>query len=139
MHRDVKPENILLYEGQAMVADFGIALALDRARERVTDTGYSPGTPEYMSPEQFWDTDNIDHRSDLYALGCVMYEMLAGAPPYMGSPKAVATKHLNAPIPHVRAVRAELSEAVDAALYRALAKEPADRFESGTAFLSALT
>jgi serine/threonine protein kinase len=139
VHRDVKPENILLHEGRAIVADFGIALALDRARDRVTNIGQSVGTPEYMSPEQFWDTKHIDHRSDLYSLGCVLYEMLAGEPPYSGTANELATRHLYAAIPRIRVVRPDVPAAVDAAICKALEKQRADRFDSASSMLAALT
>ena len=139
VHRDIKPENILIHEGQATVTDFGIALALDRSRERRTQHGRSLGTPEFMSPEQFWDTANIDHRSDLYSLGCVFFEMLAGEPPYRGNHNELATKHLSAPIPHICNIRPDLPELIDAALCRVLAKNRADRFDSAPSFVEALT
>jgi len=139
VHRDIKPENILIHEGQATVADFGIALALDRSRERKTQEGHSVGTPEFMSPEQFWDTANIDHRSDLYSLGCVLYEMLAGEPPYRGSRDELATQHQTAPIPHIRTIRPDLPDDVDAAICRVLAKSPLDRFDSAPSFMAALS
>src|SRR5512146_1508632 len=138
VHRDIKPENILIHEGQATVADFGIALALARSRERNTAPGRSLGTPEFMSPEQFWDTANIDHRSDLYSLGCVLFEMLAGEPPYRGNYNELATRHLSAPIPHICTMRPDLPEKVDATLCRVLAKSPADRFDSALSFMEAL-
>ncbi len=138
VHRDIKPENILLHEGQAIVADFGIALALDRARDRRTTKGNSIGTPEFMSPEQFWDTAHIDHRSDLYSLGCVLYEMLAGTPPYAGTAQELAAKHLNDPIPHITSLRSDVSVAVDAAIQKVLAKKREDRFQSARAFMMAL-
>ena len=94
VHRDIKPENLLLFGGEPMVADFGIALALDRAGEdRLTQTGYSLGTPVYMSPEQACAAPQIDGRTDIYSLGCVLYEMLAGEPPFTGpTPQAILAK-----------------------------------------------
>ncbi len=139
VHRDIKPENILIHEGQATVTDFGIALALDRSRERKTQHGRSLGTPEFMSPEQFWDTANIDHRSDLYSLGCVVFEMLGGEPPYRGNHGELATKHLSAPIPHICSIRPDLPGHIDAAICKCLAKNRVDRFDSAPSFVEALT
>ena len=138
VHRDIKPENILLYDGQATVTDFGIALALDRSHPRHTFRGISLGTPDYMSPEQFWDTEHIDHRSDIYSLGCTLYQMLTGVPPYQGARNELPTFHLSAPIPHARSIRAEIPEHVDGALCRSMAKDPAHRFQSAAEFVAAL-
>jgi len=140
IHRDIKPENILLHDGEAVVADFGIALAVGAAAgERLTGTGLALGTPLYMSPEQFLNDGAIDGRSDLFALGCVLYEMLAGEPPHMGaSPQAIAAKRLTQPIPPVRVLRETVPLAVEAALARVLAKAPADRFATGREFAAAL-
>ena len=140
IHRDIKPENILLYEGRAYVADFGIALAMNASGDRKTEPGFSPGTPEYMSPEAFWDSESIDHRSDLYGLACVLYEMLAGQPPYTApTPQALAAKHLNAAVPHIRALNDAVPLEIDAALHRALAKVPAERFDRVSDLTSALS
>ena len=108
IHRDVKPENILLHEGEAMVADFGIALAVSAAADgRLTQTGITVGTPAYMSPEQAASERTLDARSDVYSLGCVLYEMLAGEPPYTGSTaQALIAKRLVDPVPAVRRLRA---------------------------------
>jgi len=140
IHRDVKPENILLHEGEAMVADFGIALAVSAAAgARLTEAGMAVGTPEYMSPEQALSEPGLDARSDLYSLGCVLYEMLAGEPPYTGvTAQAVLAKRLVDPVPAVRRLRAAVPPAVEQALMRALAKAPADRFASVAAFVEAL-
>ena len=140
IHRDVKPENILLHEGEAMVADFGIALAVSAAAgTRLTEAGMAVGTPEYMSPEQALSEPGLDARSDLYSLGCVLYEMLAGEPPYTGvTAQAVLAKRLVDPVPAVRRLRAAVPPAVEQALMRALAKAPADRFASVAAFVEAL-
>jgi serine/threonine-protein kinase len=141
IHRDIKPENILLHEGEAVVADFGIALAVQAAGgERLTETGLSLGTPEYMSPEQASGDRDLDARTDVYALGCVLYEVLAGEPPYTGpSVQSIISKCLTDPVPHLRRVRSTVSESLDRAVRKALAKTPADRFGSAGEFAEALT
>jgi len=155
IHRDIKPENILLHEGEAMVTDFGIALALaggaagrvpvhgwvgSGAEERLTGTGISLGTPQYMSPEQAAGERTLDARSDVYSLGCVLYELLAGEPPYTGpTAQAVMAKRFTDPVPAVRRLRPTVTPTVEQALMRALARVPADRFESASAFADALT
>src|SRR5881398_3702740 len=128
VHRDIKPENIMLHQGEPMVADFGIALAVSTAgRERLTETGLSLGTPAYMSPEQASADQQVDGRTDQYSLACVVYEMLAGEPPYTGpTAQAIIAKRLSEPIPHLRTVR-DVPEAVERAVTKALAKAPADR------------
>src|SRR5207249_3398753 len=140
IHRDVKPENILLYEGEAMVADFGIALAVSAAAgERLTQTGLAVGTPAYMSPEQAVSERALDARSDVYSLGCVLYEMLAGEPTYTGATAQVLiAKRLVDPVPAVRRLRAAVPVGVEQALTKALAKVPADRWASALAFAEAL-
>jgi tRNA A-37 threonylcarbamoyl transferase component Bud32/dipeptidyl aminopeptidase/acylaminoacyl peptidase len=139
IHRDVKPENILLFQGEPMVADFGIALAASSAgQERLTETGLSLGTPAYMSPEQASAEPRLDGRSDQYSLACVVYEMLAGEPPYTGpSAQAIIAKRLSEPIPHIGTLR-KVSPGVAAALDRALSKSPADRFATAGEFAAAL-
>jgi serine/threonine-protein kinase len=139
IHRDIKPENILLYQGEPMVADFGIALAAASAgRERLTETGLSLGTPAYMSPEQASAAGKLDSRSDQYSLACVVYEMLAGEPPYTGpTAQAIIAKRFSEPVPHLSTVRT-VPAAVEAAVTRALAKAPADRFPSVADFAAAL-
>jgi hypothetical protein len=139
VHRDIKPENILLAGDQVLVADFGIAKALDgSSAEKLTETGLSLGTPGYMSPEQAAG-GRVDARSDLYALGCVLYEMLAGAPPFSGpTPQSVMARHAVDPVPPLRTVRATIPPAVEQAVLRALAKVPADRFRTGTQLAEAL-
>src|SRR2546422_653645 len=141
IHRDVKPENILLYEGEAMVADFGIALAVSAAvGERLTETGLVVGTPEYMSPEQALGERELHARSDIYSLGCVLYEMLAGEPPYTGpSAQIVIAKRLTDPVPSVRRLRDTIPPAIDGAGSKALAQAPADRFVTAAQFAEALT
>jgi eukaryotic-like serine/threonine-protein kinase len=140
IHRDIKPENVLLAGDHAFVADFGIALALDAAGdERLTRTGLSVGTPAYMSPEQA-TTGRIDGRSDLYSLGCMVYEMLAGQPPFSGStPRAVLTRHAVLAVPPLRAFRPAVPRALERVIVRSLAKRPDDRFSDGGAFAEALS
>jgi TolB-like protein/Flp pilus assembly protein TadD len=141
VHRDVKPENILLSGETVLVADFGIARAITAAGgESLTETGIAVGTPFYMSPEQAAGERQIDGRSDVYGLGCVVYEMLAGGPPFTGpSAQAIVARHALDPVPPLRTIRPELPAAVDRAVGKALAKAPADRFPTVTAFLEALT
>ncbi len=140
MHRDIKPENILLSEGHAVVADFGIALAVNSAGgERLTETGLSLGTPAYMSPEQVVAEQDLDARSDIYSLACVLYEMLAGDPPFVAStPQAVLARHVTDPVPPITTVRSSVSAPAAAAITRALGKAPVDRFDSAEAFSQAL-
>ncbi|MEN8145332.1 MAG: protein kinase [Gemmatimonadota bacterium] len=140
VHRDIKPENILLSEGYARVTDFGIARAVLTARdERLTQTGLSLGTPAYMSPEQSSE-GQIDGRSDIYSLACVLYEMLTGVPPFMaGSPLALLAKHAADPVPSLRGVRVTVPVGLDEAIVRALAKVPADRYRTAAEFAAALT
>ena len=141
IHRDIKPENILIHDGRAMVADFGIALAVSRTEggTRITETGMSLGTPHYMSPEQALGERTIDARTDVYALGCVLYEMLAGEPPFTGpSAQAIVAKVMNTMPAPVTATRPTVPASVDAAIQRALSKLPADRFRSAADFSAAL-
>ncbi len=139
IHRDIKPENILLQDGQAIVADFGIARAIEAADSvRRTEPTMGTGTPAYMSPEQLSPGAAIDGRSDIYALGCVLYEMLVGRPPYDGGTReAISAQQTAGSAPSVRAARPEVPMSVAAAIARALAPAPADRFataqELGTA------
>ena len=141
IHRDIKPENILLHDGRAMVADFGIALAVSRTEggTRITETGMSLGTPHYMSPEQALGERTIDARTDVYALGAVLYEMLVGEPPFTGpSAQAIIAKVMNtAPTP-ISAIRPTVPTHVESAVARALSKLPADRFRSAADFAAAL-
>jgi len=127
IHRDMKPENILLYEGEAMVADFGIALAAE-TDVRLTETGLTLGTPAYMSPEQSLGDEPVDRRSDVYSLACVLFEMLAGEPPFSGTTaRSVLTKRLTDPAPSVRRLRPAIPSVVNQALAAALAAVPSDR------------
>src|SRR5881275_1194984 len=132
VHRDIKPENILLSGGEAVVADFGIARALVAAgADKLTDTGLAVGTPGYMSPEQAMAEPRIDGRADTYALGCVLYEMLAGHPPFLGTTaQEILARHTLDPVPPLRTIRREVPAAVEHAVLKALAKSPADRFPS---------
>ncbi len=133
IHRDIKPENILLHEGTALVADFGIALAVSSAgRNRLTETGLSIGTPQYMSPEQAMGDRDLDSRSDIYSLGAVLYEMLVGDPPFLGSTaQAIVAKVITEKPTPITAARDTVPPGLAATVHRALAKLPADRF--GTA------
>jgi len=141
VHRDVKPGNILLQGGHAMLTDFGVARAVEEARgvRRLTDPGMAVGTPPYMSPEQAIGEAQVDARSDVYALAIVGYEMLAGAPPFGGpTVQAVVAAHL-AQIPKpLRERRPDVPGALAEAISRALAKDPADRFQTAGAFRDAL-
>ncbi|HEV8600575.1 MAG TPA: protein kinase [Gemmatimonadales bacterium] len=140
VHRDIKPENVLLQAGQALVADFGIALAVSQAGgSRMTETGMSLGTPHYMSPEQATGDRTLDARSDIYALGCITYEMLAGEPPYLGNTaQAIVAKILTETPTPVRKRRESVPRHVEAAIQMALAKLPADRFATAAEFGAAL-
>jgi TolB-like protein/Tfp pilus assembly protein PilF len=140
IHRDIKPANILLHEGHAVVADFGIARALEQAGgASITQTGVAVGTPTYMSPEQASGAQDLDGRTDIYALGCVLYQMLAGTPPYAGvTPLAVMKRHSHDPVPSVRTVRDTIPVTVEHAISRALAKVPTDRYQTAGEFASAL-
>lgn len=140
IHRDIKPENIMLHEGEAMVTDFGIALAVrEAAGERLTESGLSLGTPQYMSPEQATGGPDLTARSDLFSLGVVVYEMLTGEPPFRGrTPHAVIARLITERPAGIRTVRDAVPPGVEAAVLRALEKVPADRFPSGNAFAAAL-
>ncbi|NNK47951.1 MAG: protein kinase, partial [Gemmatimonadetes bacterium] len=140
VHRDIKPGNIMLSQGHAVIADFGIAQAVDEAGgEKLTHTGVSTGSPVYMSPEQARGSENLDGRTDIYSLGCVLYEMLAGEAPFTGGTRAsiTARKEMEA-APDLRTLRDTVPEAVDAAVRKALAKVPADRFQTAGEFGRAL-
>src|SRR3954467_14904515 len=140
IHRDIKPENILLQGGHATVADFGIALAVQQAGgQRMTQTGLSLGTPQYMSPEQALGERTIDARSDIYALAAVTYEMLTGDPPFTGSTvQAIVAKVLTEKPASLIARRERVTLAVEHAVLTALEKLPADRFASAAEFAKAL-
>ncbi|HEX9610817.1 MAG TPA: protein kinase [Gemmatimonadales bacterium] len=146
VHRDVKPENILFADGQAVLADFGVARALGAppaatvpATDVVTDAGLAVGTPEYMSPEQASGEPTLGNPSDVYSLACVVYEMLAGEPPLRGAgARATMAKHVTETPRPVRALRPEVPAGAEGALAKALAKDPAERFSSVAAFVAAL-
>jgi TolB-like protein/tRNA A-37 threonylcarbamoyl transferase component Bud32 len=140
VHRDIKPENILLSGGHALVADFGIARALSAAEdETLTMAGLVVGTPAYMAPEQITAERSIDGRADIYALACILYEMLAGVAPFAsGSVQETMAKHTLAPVPRLRELRPDVPESVERALMRAMAKLPGDRFPDARAFAQAL-
>jgi TolB-like protein/tRNA A-37 threonylcarbamoyl transferase component Bud32 len=140
IHRDIKPENILLEDGQALVADFGIARAVSAVGEgKLTSTGVSLGTPAYMSPEQGMADPNLDGRTDIYSLGCVLYEMLAGSPPFTGrTTQALIARHSLDAVPSLSVVRQTIPEEVEDVVLCALAKVPADRFSSAGEFAEAL-
>lgn len=140
VHRDIKPENILLVGGHAVVSDFGIARAIgDDTDARLTGTGLAIGTPVYMSPEQSQGAGSLDGRTDIYSLGCTLYEMLTGEPPFTGpNPMAVTARKLTEPVPPVRARRETVTASLEAALTQALARSPADRFRTAGEFAAAL-
>jgi serine/threonine protein kinase len=137
IHRDIKPENILLREGHAVVADFGIALAITAAHgDRLTETGLSLGTPAYMSPEQI-EGLAIDGRSDIYAFGCVLFEITTGQAPFEGpTPLAVAMQHQTEPPPDPRGINAEIPAAFAELILKCLAKERDERYQTADDLLS---
>src|SRR5262249_32402866 len=139
-HRDLKPENILFQAGQPVVADFGIALAVSNAGgTRVTQTGLSLGTPQYMSPEQATGDRVVDGRSDIYSLGAVTYEMLTGEPPHSApTAHAIIAKLLTEEVRPVTTLRKSVPVHADAAIRRALEKLPADRWTSAREFADVL-
>ena len=140
IHRDIKPENLLLtHDGNTLVADFGIARGLGEGDQQLTETGFAVGTPAYMSPEQASAEKVLDSRTDVYSLGAVLYEMLAGEPPFTGpTAQAIIAKRLSGPVPSLRVVRPEVPEGVDRAVRKALAPIPADRYATMTEFRAAL-
>ncbi len=140
IHRDIKPENILLQAGHALVSDFGIARAVgSTAGDRLTETGLAIGTPTYMSPEQASGEQDIDVRTDVYSLGCVLYEMLAGSPPYAGpTAQAILARKAIDPLPSLRAVRDTVPVRLEQVIAKSLAKVPADRYSSAAQFGIAL-
>ncbi|MDX1614063.1 MAG: protein kinase [Candidatus Promineifilaceae bacterium] len=141
VHRDLKPSNIMVdTEGNAFVADFGIARVVDPSVEQLTVTGAVVGTPAYMAPEQIQDQENIDHRADLYALGVIVYEMLSGQHPFeRESPIKILMAHLSERAPDIRAVKPTLPEGIGGVMQRALAKEPEQRFQTAEALVNAVS
>ena len=141
VHRDIKPENILLHEGEALVADFGIALAVSEASdERLTGTGLSLGTPYYMSPEHATGDRQVDARSDIYSLGCVLFEMLAGEPPYTGpTVQAVVARILTEPPREIKKLRESVPVALERVVAKSLSRLPADRYQTAAKFAEALS
>ena len=138
VHRDIKPDNILLSGDQVLVADFGVARAVSEVAEKLTATGMIVGTPTYMSPEQASGDKAIDGRTDIFALGCVLYEMLAGEPPFKGpNPQATLMRRFMGPPRPLRPM-VQIPEHVEAAIVRALAKDPAERFATADEFAEAL-
>ena len=140
VHRDIKPENVMLHEGEAIVTDFGIAKAVSAAGgESLTQTGLAVGTPAYMSPEQASGEKEPDGRSDVYSLGCVLYEMLTGSAPFTGTTaQALIMKRFTEPVPSVRATRSAVTAELEAVVTKALAKDPDDRFPSASEVIKAL-
>lgn len=137
VHRDIKPGNILMSDGSVLVADFGLARAISRAKssDSITRSGLTIGTPAYMSPEQAAGEATLDGRSDIYALGCVLYELLAGDPPFTASnPSALIARHVGAAVVPIRTIRPAVPRALEHALQKALEKAPADRFQSAEQF-----
>lgn len=141
IHRDVKPENVVLSPVGAVLLDFGIARAVVASgKDRLTRSGIAVGTSTYMSPEQISALQEIDHRSDLYSLGCVLFECLAGQPPFVNRNEAVVLQqHLTEPAPDLRTLRPEVPEVIAGTIARALAKTPAERWDSASAMRDALT
>jgi serine/threonine protein kinase len=140
VHRDIKPDNILLTEGNAFVTDFGIAKAtISSGESNATSSGMAVGTPLYMSPEQAAGESDVDSRTDQYALACMAFEMIAGEPPFTGTnPRMIIARHLSQAPPAIRALRSVVSEEAERVLNRALAKAPVDRFPSAMEFARAL-
>ena len=140
LHRDVKPENILLARGRALIADFGLARAIGAADyAKLTATGVIVGTVFYMSPEQLREEHDLDQRTDIYSLGCMLYEMLSGEPPFTARTLTeVASRILRAPVPDLRRLRPEVPSGVETAIARALAKARADRFTTMSEMAAAL-
>ena len=140
VHRDIKPENILLLDDHAVIADFGIARAIRMSGgHRLSEPGITIGTPTYMSPEQAGGDIMLDGRSDIYSLGCVLFETLTGVPPFVGtSDRQILAGHFTAPPPAASGIRSGLSEALDSIIMKALAKNPAERFQTADDFGKAL-
>ncbi len=140
LHRDVKPDNILLAGGHAMLTDFGLARAIGAAEYmRLTETGVIVGTAFYMSPEQIQEDPGLDQRTDIYSLGCILFEMLTGEPPYSGTtPNQLIKRIMTAPVPSAKQRRGDVPGELDQAVARALAKSPEERFATMEEFTAAL-
>jgi eukaryotic-like serine/threonine-protein kinase len=139
VHRDIKPDNIMLEGDRVLVADFGVARAVSEVHEKLTATGLVVGTPTYMSPEQASGDKELDGRSDIFAVACVLYELLAGEPPFIGpTPQATLMRRFTGPPRGLRPI-VQVPEATEAALLRALARNPAERFETAEEFADALS
>ncbi len=141
IHRDIKPENIMLYGGEAVVADFGIARAISVAgTDQLTKTGMTVGTPAYMSPEQGAARKDLSGRADLYSLACVLYEMLAGHPPFVGATtQEILGRHALDPVPRLKAARSDVSPELENAILKGMEKQPKARFVGAAQFVEALT
>ncbi|HTR20095.1 MAG TPA: serine/threonine-protein kinase [Gemmatimonadales bacterium] len=141
IHRDIKPDNILFRDDRPAVSDFGIARAIIRAGgESLSSSGLIPGTPHYMSPEQAGQVEELDGRSDIYSLGCMIYEMLAGEPPFHGATvQAILARHIAGSPPSLRVVRPDVPTALERAVMQALAKQPAERPSNGAELIQAMT
>jgi serine/threonine-protein kinase len=139
IHRDIKPENILFEAGHPVLSDFGIARAVNQSSGPLTGSGFAVGTPAYMSPEQAAGDKSIDGRSDIYSLGCVLFELLAGEPPFSGhTAQAILTKRLGTPVPRISALRDTVPRPVEAVVLKALARMPADRYRTAGEMAMAL-
>jgi serine/threonine protein kinase/uncharacterized protein YraI len=141
IHRDIKPSNIMIdQDGNAFLMDFGIARLAASTSEGLTQTGFAVGTPGYMAPEQGMGMDNIDQRADIYSLGVMVYQMIAGEMPYSAeTPLAIVMKHINDPVPSIRRIKPELPELLDEAIAKAMAKKPDDRWSNATDFADEIT
>lgn len=139
IHRDLKPANILLSTSGVYVLDFGVARAIMASADSLTSTGVAVGTPSYMSPEQALAERNLDARSDIYSLGCVLYEMIAGDPPFVGATaQSIMSRRFTAPPPALHCVRDEVPATVEAVVMKALARSPAKRWQTAEEFSEAL-